>query len=71
MMHSVVDERAPIPPPYYRAQARLGEALHIVAPLCLVTSLHLLTLSSGRASGASSLPSSFIGWFRRLASDLQ
>ena len=44
MMHSVVDERAPIPPTILSsARPRLGEALHIVA-LCLVTSLHLLTL---------------------------
>jgi hypothetical protein len=43
-MPSVVNEQAPVPPPpYHRAQARLGAALHIDA-LCLVTTLHLLTL---------------------------
>jgi hypothetical protein len=44
MMPIIVSEQAPIPPPaYYRAQARLGRALHIDA-LSLVSILHLLTL---------------------------
>src|SRR5213082_4043717 len=44
MMPTVLTEQAPVPPPaYHRAQARLGAALHIDA-LCLVTTLHLLTL---------------------------
>jgi hypothetical protein len=44
MMPSVVNEQAPVPPPtYHRAQARLGQALHIDA-LSLVTTLHLLML---------------------------
>ena len=43
-MPIIVSEQAPIPPPaYYRAQARLGRALHIDA-LSLVSILHLLTL---------------------------
>jgi hypothetical protein len=44
MMPILVSEQAPIPPPaYYRAQARLGRALHIDV-LSLVSILHLLTL---------------------------
>src|SRR5438105_6531993 len=44
MMPTIVTEQAPVPPPaYYRAQARLGPALHIDA-LTLVRTLHLLTL---------------------------
>jgi hypothetical protein len=44
MMPIIVSEQAPIlPPAYYRAQARLGRALHIDA-LSLVSILHLLTL---------------------------
>ena len=44
MMPTVVEEKAPIPPPsYQRAQARLSRALHIDA-LTLVTTLHLLAL---------------------------
>jgi hypothetical protein len=44
MMPSTVSEQAPVPPPaYYRAQTRLGAALHIDA-LTLVRTLHLLTL---------------------------
>jgi transposase len=43
-MPTVICEQAPVPPPaYYRAQARLGPALHIDA-LTLVRSLHLLAL---------------------------
>jgi transposase len=43
-MSPTVNEQAPVPPPaYHRAQARLGQALHIDA-LTLVTTLHLLTL---------------------------
>jgi hypothetical protein len=43
-MPTVICEQAPVPPPaYYRAQARLGRALHIDA-LTLVRSLHLLAL---------------------------
>ena len=43
-MPTIVTEQAPVPPPaYYRAQARLGPALHIDA-LTLVRTLHLLTL---------------------------
>src|SRR5258708_30521695 len=44
MMPTIVNEAAPVPPPaYYRAQDRLGPALHIDA-LTLVTTLHLLAL---------------------------
>lgn len=44
MTPPTVNEQAPVPPPaYHRAQARLGQALHIDA-LTLVTTLHLLTL---------------------------
>ncbi len=44
MMPTISNEVAPVPPPaYYRAQARLGPALHIDA-LTLVNTLHLLTL---------------------------
>src|SRR5438309_8250179 len=44
MMPTIVTEQAPVPPPaYYRAQARLGPALHIDA-LTLVRTLHLLAL---------------------------
>lgn len=44
MMPTRVTEQAPVPPPaYYRAQARLGPALHIDA-LTLVRTLHLLTV---------------------------
>ncbi len=44
MMPTIVNEAAPVPPPaYYRAQERLGPALHIDA-LTLVTTLHLLAL---------------------------
>jgi hypothetical protein len=44
MMPTAVTEQAPVPPPaYYRAQVRLGPALHIDA-LTLVRTLHLLTL---------------------------
>jgi len=44
MMPPLVNEQTPVPPPpYHRAQARLGAALHIDA-LCLVTTLHLLPL---------------------------
>jgi hypothetical protein len=44
MMPIVVQEQAPVPPPFYqRAQAKQGPALHIDA-LTLVTTLHLLTL---------------------------
>src|SRR5258708_24028401 len=44
MMPQIVNEQAPVPSPaYYRAQARLGPALHLDA-LTLGNSLHLLTL---------------------------
>lgn len=44
MMPTIVNEAAPVPPPaYYRAQDRLGPALHIDA-LTLVTILYLLAL---------------------------
>jgi transposase len=44
MMPSIVNELAAVPPPpYHRAQAKLGPSLHIDA-LSLVTTLHLLTL---------------------------
>src|SRR5947209_12170029 len=44
MMPTVITEQAPVPPPaYYRAQARLGPALHLDA-LTLVRTLHLLAL---------------------------
>src|SRR6266487_2112949 len=44
MMQLTLNGQAPVPPPaYWRAQARLGPALHIDA-LTLVTTLHLLTL---------------------------
>src|SRR5947209_13759334 len=44
MMPTVLAEQAPVPPPaYYRAQARLGPALHLDA-LTLVRTLHLLAL---------------------------
>src|SRR5260370_9994218 len=44
MMPTIVNEAAPVPPPaYYRAQDRLGPALHIDG-LTLVTTLHLLAL---------------------------
>lgn len=44
MTPTIVNEAAPVPPPaYYRAQERLGPALHIDA-LTLVTTLHLLAL---------------------------
>ena len=43
-MPTRVSEQAPVPPPaYYRAQARLGPALHLDA-LTLVRTLHLLAL---------------------------
>src|ERR1700724_1019174 len=44
MMPTIGNSAAPVPPPaYYRAQERLGPALHIDA-LTLVTTLHLLAL---------------------------
>ena len=44
MMPTVITEQAPVPPPaYYRAQERLGPALHLDA-LTLVRTLHLRTL---------------------------
>jgi hypothetical protein len=44
MMPMTLKEQAPVPPPpYHRAQARLGPALHIDA-LTLVRTLHLLSL---------------------------
>ncbi len=44
MMPQIVNEQAPVPPPpYHRAQARLGPALDLDA-LTLVNTLHLLTL---------------------------
>src|SRR5258708_16683468 len=44
MISTISNEAASVPPPaYYRAQARLGPALHIDA-LALVNTLHLLRL---------------------------
>jgi hypothetical protein len=44
MMPTIVNEAVPVPPPaYYRAQERLGPALHIDA-LTLVNTLHLFAL---------------------------
>jgi hypothetical protein len=44
MMPPIVQEQAPVPPPYsQRMQAKQGPALHINA-LTLVTTLHLLAL---------------------------
>ena len=44
MIPTTVHAQVPVPPPaYYRAQVRIGPALHIDA-LTLVNTLHLLTL---------------------------
>jgi hypothetical protein len=66
MMPTLVNEQAPVPPPaYYRAQARLGPALHIDALTGVAHPASAHALPTGGALGAPSVFTAPTGRARR------